>query len=180
MCTGATLPADFKSVYRLFLRATSSATLHSTRSTKLLRRHWKPFFQEAAITITKLQDPACAADHPRLQHRMRIWEQRADNTVSMLYNASVSRGLTSRLSRNICLLYDNLPSRYVPPWKPDLDPGSPQYQIPEGDGRNSTKAQMTRRREHIEEQKWNALGEVVRMAEGTARLSVGRFIKNLE
>ncbi|KAI0688458.1 hypothetical protein BC835DRAFT_1284607 [Cytidiella melzeri] len=180
MTSGPSLPADFKSVYRLFLRATASATLHSPRGTRHLRRQWKPFFQEAAIKHRKLHDSNHEAEHQSLCAWLNEWDRTVDNTMLLLYNSSHSRGLASRLTRNLSLLHRIIDTKRPEVlWKPQLSPDSSEYQIPKSLTTNTPKQAFARKGEELSRQSWNAIGEVVRMAEGTGQLSLGRIIKNM-
>lgn len=78
MLSRPALPADFKSVYRLFLRASASATLHSGRGTRTLRQHWRPVFEEAAIKLCRLYDPSCQEEHPQLRGWMNDWDRKSE------------------------------------------------------------------------------------------------------
>jgi hypothetical protein len=102
-----------------------------------------------------------------------------DATLSLLYNASHSRGLSNRLTRNISSLYVNMDTKPTATWQPQLDPSSLEYQIPTEPEFENAKHKLNRKKQQLDGQSWNALGEAVRMAEGTAQLSLGRVIKNL-
>ncbi|KAI0821179.1 hypothetical protein BC629DRAFT_1587483 [Irpex lacteus] len=179
MLSRPALPADFKSVYRLFLRASASATLHSGRGTRTLRQHWRPVFEEAAIKLCKLYDPSCQEEHPQLRGWMHDWDRKIDNTLSLLYNSSHNRGLANRLTRNLSLLHVNVNRTPTAHWKPNGPPDDPRYQVPEPAKSEKPKAAVQRRRDDLEKQTWNALGEVIRMAENTNEVSLGRIVKNL-
>lgn len=101
-----------------------------------------------------------------------------DTTLSLLYNASHSRGLSNRLTRHISSLHANLDTKPVAIWQPQLDPNSLEYQIPTDAKLEMAKHTSIRKQQQLSRQSWNALGEVIRMAEGTAQLSLGRVIKN--
>ncbi|KAI0087100.1 hypothetical protein BDY19DRAFT_893492 [Irpex rosettiformis] len=178
MLSEQALSAEFKSVYRLFLRGTASATPQSTRSTKILRRHWRPIFEEAAMKMTRLNDPNCHAEHAELSTWMRVWDKKLDNILSILYTSSHSHGLANRLTRNLSLLYTNIDSKPTGHWKPQYAPDDPRYRIPEPVQFEKAKVALQRRRGELEKQSWNALGEAIRMAESTNEISLGRIIKN--
>lgn len=111
-----------------------------------------------------------------------------DNTLTMLYSSSQSRGLPHELTRNISSLVDNnikWSQRHyysaLKTWKPQLPPDSEEY-IPKPvipttqKGRN--KAEKERRQKEFDRNAWGALGEVVRMAEGRDGLCLGRATFN--
>lgn len=74
----ARLPPTFTSLYRLFLRATSASFLHQARSTRQLRRLWRPVFDGAACVLVKSQ-----SEHPgslerqKLEEWLRTWDSRS-------------------------------------------------------------------------------------------------------
>ena len=49
------LPANFKSLYRLFLRTASASVLHHPRASRNLRRRWRPTFDDAARVTREVQ-----------------------------------------------------------------------------------------------------------------------------
>lgn len=92
-----------------------------------------------------------------------------DNTLSLLYNSAISRGLAHKLTRNLHALsyrrkgwLHTAYERHSAPWKPT---GGPVHA--------NTKKRRTDRNESGE-LAWNMVGEVVRMAEGRDQLMLGR------
>ena len=69
------LPTNFRSVYRLFLRALSASVLHHPVATTNLRRLYKPVFVQAAAINRSLDPPAA-------QRWMSEWHQRGKQRVS--------------------------------------------------------------------------------------------------
>ena len=92
-----------------------------------------------------------------------------DNTLSLLYNSAISRGLAHKLTRNLHALSHRrkvwLLSAYeLPnaPWKPTGEPIQLKLNKRQTD------------RSGPGESAWNMVGEVVRMAEGRDQLMLGR------
>lgn len=108
-----------------------------------------------------------------------------DNTLSLLYASSQSRGLPHQLTRNIAELqgrhlrwakkhYYSLSGH----WKPNLDPSSDEYKPKPLTQRTKNKEERRRRQEIFETYAWGALGEAVRMAEARHGISLGRVTFN--
>lgn len=74
---GRVLPAEFRSLYRLFLRANSASVLHHSPSKVQLNRLWRPVFDEAALKIHMLQrrdvDPT---ERGRMVEWFHTWHKR--------------------------------------------------------------------------------------------------------
>ncbi|KAJ6491603.1 hypothetical protein C8R47DRAFT_434501 [Mycena vitilis] len=168
------LPSSFTSLYRLVLRTTSASVLHQNKATKNLRKLWRPAFDDAARVTTELQGNAISAVHrSELEVWLQIWHRRMDHTLALLYTSSKTRGLSHRLTRNLALLIRGEQSRInklkLPEWKPRLPFDAAEYQ-PQFEGPNIA---ARREREAETAFAWNALEEVVRMAEGRSELSLG-------
>lgn len=98
----------------------------------------------------------------------------AENTFSLLCASATSRGLPSKVTRNIASLQRrhnywtndkyNRPSQA---WNPSLPLA--EYREPKKPPRKRAGES-----DKLDEQAWNALGEVVRMAEGRDGLTLGR------
>jgi len=63
------LPANFRSLYRLFLRTTSAAVLHHPGATKNLRLRWRPLFTETAKVTKEVEEGAS----PELRDAQITW-----------------------------------------------------------------------------------------------------------
>ncbi|KAJ7099358.1 hypothetical protein B0H15DRAFT_543879 [Mycena belliarum] len=170
------LPADFTSFYRLFLRTSSASVLHQPRAVKSLRKLWRPTFDDAARTTARLQtDELSALDRSDMETWLKIWHRRMDNTLAMLYTSSKTRGLSHRLTRNLALLLRGeqvrINGRRVLNWKPELPASAAQYQStylnPEIIAEQKRQAEQAHG--------WDALEEVIRMAEGRNELLLGRI-----
>jgi hypothetical protein len=99
-----------------------------------------------------------------------------DNTLSLLYTSAASRGLPHDVVRNLASLQRRHVTweKYNRPaevWNPKLPPS--EYQI------KASKASTMQSGggNKLDEKAWNALNEVVRMAEGRNGLILGR-VKN--
>ncbi|KAH7906627.1 hypothetical protein BJ138DRAFT_1015906 [Hygrophoropsis aurantiaca] len=179
------LPQSFTSLYRLLLRTSSVSVLHKPSASRRLRALWRPTFEHAAQVIRTLQNGSeNPGEQEQLQIWLRIWEQRMDNTLSLLATSAQSRGLPHQLTRNLSWLRKShatwVKDRYYAhkPWKPQLPETSPEYErkpiVPK-----TSKAQdiqtKNRRFRLFDEKSWDAFGEVVRMAEGRHQISLGRI-----
>ncbi|KAJ6490278.1 hypothetical protein C8R47DRAFT_1014431 [Mycena vitilis] len=174
-CSRSMSPS-FISLYRLALRTTSASVSHQNRVTKSLRKLWRPAFEDAARTTTQLQGSSLSTAHRTdLEVWLQIWHHRMDNTLALLYTSSKTRGLSHRLTRNLALLISGEQIRInrpkLPQWKPRLPSGAEEYQ-PFFEDPNIAAA---RKRDKEVGFAWNALEEVVRMAESRNELSLGKI-----
>jgi len=183
------LPPTFSSLFRLFLRATSASVLHNSRSTRNLRRVWRPTFNAAAKVVHRLQSVQLeSGERERLQDWLKVWDTRLDNTLTLLYSSSQSRGLPHELTQNLSFLLGHhlkwTQKHYYTSsgtWRPQLDPSSPEYlpwpmALPTQKMRD--KAEKMKKHKRFDRSAWGALGEVVRMAEGRHGISLGRATFN--
>ncbi|KAI0001023.1 hypothetical protein BJV77DRAFT_937435, partial [Russula vinacea] len=158
------LPSSFTSLYRLFLRASSTAVLHHRAATRHARTLWKPTFREAAVVIHRLQSPTLEiSEKEKLEKWRCLWERSVDRTLSLLITSAQSRGLAHRLTRNLSFLHFGFQNyqghtRYgsARPW----DPHQQEYKP----ARRARSAQI--KAEKFDGQSWGALEETARMAEG--------------
>ncbi|OAX37401.1 hypothetical protein K503DRAFT_693426 [Rhizopogon vinicolor AM-OR11-026] len=185
MCT-TVLPADFRSLYRLLLRANSAAVLHHSPSKIQVNRLWRPVFDEAALKIHRLQHPDVHSDEQEhMVQWLYTWHKRVDHTLSIIANGAVSRGLAHKIIRNLRWARKNHvvwveKSYYAhkPFWKPQLPPTSTQYQphsLPTPGSKQDYTLRRTRKTKLFDEQCSNALGEVIKMAEGRHGVILGRL-----
>ncbi|KAI0333333.1 hypothetical protein GY45DRAFT_1272526 [Cubamyces sp. BRFM 1775] len=171
------LPPSFRSLYRLFLRATSASVLAHPKATNRLRRLWRPIFDEAARVIRQIDDDRLPASQRNSLVRWYMrWERRVDNTLSLLYRSAVSGGLPHRVTQNLSHMIDanaTLRSPIQPskrPWRGQLPPDAPEYRIrpvkplPPAQVEAGLHFHRARR----------LLGELVGMAEGWSGISLGR------
>ncbi|KAJ6593212.1 hypothetical protein B0H19DRAFT_14565 [Mycena capillaripes] len=170
------LPPSFTSLYRLFLRTTAASVLHQNKSTKSLRKLWRPAFEDAARVTLQLQSSSLSTAHRNdLEIWLQTWHLRIDNTLALLYTSCKTRGLAHRLTRNLALLTRGEQSRInsirLPQWKPSLPSEAAEYQRSFQD----PNLAINRKREAEAALAWNALEEVVRMAEGRNELSLGKI-----
>ena len=108
-----------------------------------------------------------------------------DNTLSLLYTSSQSRGLPHRVTRNMAQLQIKhlkwAKKHYYSSsghWKPNLDPSSDEYKPKHFTQRAKNREEKRRRQDAFERCAWGAMGEVVRMAEARHRISLGRVTFN--
>ncbi|KAI0629710.1 hypothetical protein C8Q77DRAFT_303951 [Trametes polyzona] len=171
------LPSTFRSLYRLFLRAASASVLAHPKATADLRKLWRPVFDNAAKTIRQLEGERLPNDrHDVLTHWYLRWEERMDNTISLLYSSAVSRGLSHRVTQNMHRMVQanatlREPARPLKkPWRGQLPPDSPEYKPKPLKPLTPTQMEMR----EIFSTSPRLLGEVVGMAESWGGLSLGR------
>ncbi|KAK7472271.1 hypothetical protein VKT23_000392 [Stygiomarasmius scandens] len=173
------LPASFTSLYRLFLRSTSTSVLHHKLARRNLRNLWRPTFVDAAKVIKQLQNPATSStNRDHLKAWLEVWQQRTDNVLALLYSSSLSRGLPHQVTRNLNLIVytEHVRALYkrLPAWKPQLDPNAPEYQVKPPSRKQLNREEKERRYKRMEDMARNTLGQVARMAEGRDKISLGR------
>ena len=201
MMVGKPLPPSFTSVYRLFLRATSSSVLNHRSSTRRLRRLWRPTFSQAADVIRRLQSLSNTdKDAHVLTDWLKVWQERGssfdiawsrrpthrvstvDNTLSILSNSSYTRGIPHKLTRNLASLYlshaiANKPKHIkTGSWNPhkDLTAYTPKTVISPQGRKRDAKEQASKA---LSDDAWGSLGSVIKMAEGRHGILLGRIIK---
>ncbi|KAF9222461.1 hypothetical protein BS17DRAFT_881244 [Gyrodon lividus] len=181
------LPPSFTSLYRLVLRATSASVLHHSTARKNLCKLWRPTFDGGAQVVRELQSYQLPqSERIRRERLLSIFQRRVDVTLTLLLNSANYRGVPHRVIRNLNLLrkrhVDWVHGSYYAQlsknaWKPQLPPTAPEYSpkplVPES---YRAAIAQARRRENKEADEccWDALGEVVKMAEGRHNLSLGR------
>jgi len=187
------LPPEFRSLYRLVLRTSSASVLHARPATPRLRAMWRPTFDVAAQMTRKVQCPPPTEDGARVAAQARewlnTWEKQStsmnaciqsncsgtykiptvDNTLSLLYNSAISRGLAHKLTRNLHVLsyrrkywLHSAYGRPSAPWRPT------------GINLRANPNKRQTERNGPGELAWNMVGEVFRMAEGRDQLMLGR------
>ncbi|KAJ7286924.1 hypothetical protein C8J57DRAFT_1215219 [Mycena rebaudengoi] len=171
------LPPTFTSIYRLFLRTSSASVLHHGSSTSNLRKLWRPAFEDAARVIGELQNSSLTtARRGELEFWLQAWNLRIDNTLAILYTSGKSKGLSHRLTRNLALLVRGEQARVdyelLPVWKSNLNTTDPLYRA---DFRDPQYA-ASQKRQMEAAPAWDAMQEVIRMAEGRHGITLGRMI----
>jgi hypothetical protein len=174
------LPPSFTSLYRLFLRASSASVLHQNAARKQLRRLFRPVFDAAARVVGDLQSNQLSrSERTRREHFLNIFQQRMDGTLSLLLNSAQYRGVPHRAIYNLNRLrkahtvwiYGKYYSGSKNAWDPkaavadNSKPRAPQRP------RDIDRIERNQVHEHC----WDALGEIVKMAEGRHNLSLGRL-----
>lgn len=186
------LPPEFTSLYRVFLRATSTSVLHNGPATRSLRRLYRPTFEAAACAIHNLessQNNGNITELQRTKHWLETFDKRINNTLSFLLTSSLSRGLTHRVTSHISLLMRsnhawNIASRNQNQqriWNPHLPPDSPEYSLQPPSSFSPNVLKRAKKQEKIMEldnKIWGALGEVINMAEGKDELVMGKVTFN--
>ncbi|GLB37963.1 hypothetical protein LshimejAT787_0410140 [Lyophyllum shimeji] len=128
------LPASLTSLYRLCLRASSASVLHHRVASANLRRLLRSTFDAAADVTRQLEkSPSNTDDQAQSKAWLDTFERRMDNTLSLLYTSSQSRGLPHKLTRNLSFLvlgeHQRLIKRHPQKaWDPQIHPASPPKQ----------------------------------------------------
>ena len=91
-----------------------------------------------------------------------------DNTLLLLYNSAVSRGLAHKLTRNLATLSSLRKAWLCSAYE---RPGAPWN--PTGKQMHARTKKSRDRKNELGESAWNMVREVVRMAEGRDRLVLG-------
>lgn len=76
----AALPSSFRSVYRILLRACSTAVLHQPRATGRLRRLYRPVFDVAALKLRTHKAEEDATKRAEIERWFSIWNKRSTCT----------------------------------------------------------------------------------------------------
>jgi hypothetical protein len=101
-----------------------------------------------------------------------------DSTLDILYNSAISRGLPHQLTKNLAYIRETEYARTVtglaklPKWQPQ-DTSIPQVPKPLY-ARQLRKIEEKREQAQFSDNALGALDEVIRMAEATAGLTLGR------
>ncbi|KIK34836.1 hypothetical protein CY34DRAFT_613086 [Suillus luteus UH-Slu-Lm8-n1] len=180
------LPSEFRSLYRLFLRTNSAVVLHHSPSKTQVRRLWRPVFNSAASIIQRLERKGIrSSEREYLVQWLYTWHKRVDHTLSLLATAAVSRGLAHKITRNLKWLRQNhvlwVEKSYYAHrhyWKPQLPQTSEKYlpyPLPKPGSRPDQILRNNRKMRLFDEQCSNAIGEVVKMAEGRHGIILGRL-----
>ncbi|GJE94637.1 hypothetical protein PsYK624_108080 [Phanerochaete sordida] len=176
----APLPAEFKSLYRLFLRSLLRSVGNQYGPYGNLKSLFRPFFRTAAYNITRLGNAGRQTQHKNLRLWMQRWDKRADGTLALLANAGHTHGLPSTLLRQLCHLRSfakrsGLSSRHRGTWNPQLSQDSTRYQIPVLGAKAVRAAQQEAKWKQMDEDVYNPVGEVIKLAEARSNLTLGRI-----
>ena len=177
--------APLASLYRLFLRTTTSSVLYHKIATLNLKSLYRFEFRNAAAAVKKLEASTTPQPQTHLQARLQQWNERADNTLALLYNSSLYRGLPHRLTHNLALFVlghhqrRRFAQKYSGVWKANLPPNSPEYKLPQARNPGQSGGKKLTPRQQGEDalnvSAFNALDEVVRLAEGRNKIFMGRI-----
>jgi len=168
MTSASVLPGTLRSVYRLFLRASSASVLHHRVACANLRRLLRPTFDAAADVSRQIQvtPPQNVKHEAELRAWLDCWEKRMDNTLRLLYISSQSRGLPHKLIRNLGFLVLSEHQRLI------KDHPKMTWQ-PTKVVQRATE-EKRRKFEEFVENAWAPLSQVVKLAEGRDGISLGR------
>lgn len=145
-----------RSLYRIFLRATSASVVHHSTGTRCLRTRFRPVFEQyARLHQTRPTTPEIAK-------QIREWDERIDNTLSFLQNSATTSGLPHKLTRNLSLLVN---SRYLE----QKHTSHPKYDP----NRNVKKPAPVSPTTELSEQLHRMLEETTTLAEGMGRIVLG-------
>ncbi|KAI5117943.1 hypothetical protein M0805_004708 [Coniferiporia weirii] len=180
------LPPEFTALYRLFLRATSAAVLHNRPALKSLRKTYRHSFEAAASAIKCTHAESSSPEGVENAKRwLAEFDTRITNTLELLHNSALSRGLPHRVVSRLNFLarsnYGWSMGHYHTPailWNPQLPPNSPEYKIRPPSEIPGGKKKVEKRAEDMQlnSAAWGPLGEVIQMAEGRDGLVLGRPI----
>ncbi|KAJ1306205.1 hypothetical protein OPQ81_010914 [Rhizoctonia solani] len=151
-----TLNPSVRSLYRIFLRATSASVLHHSTATKFLRTRYRPVF-EYYIGLHQAQTTDGATAEV-----IREWDERIDNTLGFLQNSAVSRGLPHKITRNLSQLVHSRFLEQKHTSHPKYDPN-----------RNATKPPPASPTAKLSDELHRMLEETTQLAEGTTGLVLG-------
>ncbi|KAI0667116.1 hypothetical protein C8Q78DRAFT_982785 [Trametes maxima] len=175
--TRTPLPPAFRSLYRLFLRASAASVLSQPDATARLRKLWRPVFDHGVHAIRQMQDHRIpSARRDTLSVWYGRWEMQMDNTIELLYRSAVARGLPHRVTQNLHRIVQanqTLRDPLLPhkkPWRGQLSPTAPEYQRKPIKVLTPSQAELGA----LFRTAPRLLGEVIGMAEGWGALSLGR------
>ncbi|ELU42141.1 hypothetical protein AG1IA_03833 [Rhizoctonia solani AG-1 IA] len=150
------LSPAIRSLYRIFLRATSASVLHHSSATRCLRTRYRPIFEHY---VRLHQDQAT---NNTIGNVLQEWDERIDNTLRLLHNSAVLRGLPHKITRSMSQLVH---SRFLE----QKHTSHPKYD-PE---RNATKSAPCSPIDELSGELHLMLEETTQLAEGTTRLVLG-------
>jgi len=175
------LPASFTSLYRLFLRTASASVLHHRTARLNLITRWRPTFDVAAKLTRELEHSPQDSTSTWRQERidwLKIWNERVDHTLALLYSSCHSRGLPHQLVRNLAYLRGSEKQRMwqIRARRNAWDPRNKALlnKIPTVKVKDLNSLAKRRKEAQFESNADGALSEVIRMAEGCANLTLGR------
>ncbi|TDL22989.1 hypothetical protein BD410DRAFT_721915 [Rickenella mellea] len=179
------LPAEFTSLYRIFLRGARVSVLNHGSRTRALRKLFRPTFEAAVGNMKRLDHlgPEQATERLELEAWLNTFNERVDKTLSLFHVSAISRGLPHKITKQLSYLSLTHTSgwaqrRHFPPrrWNPQLPPDSPEYKPPKFPTiRVQNRERKAAQQHDIDDRGWSALSEVIRMAEGRDGLLLGRI-----
>ncbi|EKM81217.1 hypothetical protein AGABI1DRAFT_72102 [Agaricus bisporus var. burnettii JB137-S8] len=174
------LPADFRSFYRLFRRACSASVLHRSAETVALRNLYRYTFRRAGLVYMryKTESPDDEANVKR-KAWLDSWNQRMDNTLSLLYNSSHTRGLPHQITKYLghFIFVQRFRHRHTKDqgltWNPQLPRDSPEYKPRPKKPATLAKQSKQEKMKQLADDALGHLREVARMAEGRDEVLFG-------
>lgn len=195
------LPADFRSFYRLFRRACSASVLHRSAETVALRNLYRYTFRRAGLVYMryKTESPDDEANIKR-KAWLDSWNQRSafvvwvissfffslsefenlvDNTLSLLYNSSHTRGLPHQITKYLghFIFVQRFRHRHTKDqgltWNPQLPRDSPEYKPRPKKPATLAKQSKQEKMKQLADDALGHLREVARMAEGRDEILFG-------
>ncbi|XP_006461347.1 hypothetical protein AGABI2DRAFT_205102 [Agaricus bisporus var. bisporus H97] len=174
------LPADFRSFYRLFRRACSASVLHRSAETVALRNLYRYTFRRAGLVYMryKTESPDDEANVKR-KAWLDSWNQRMDNTLSLLYNSSHTRGLPHQITKYLghFIFVQRFRHRHTKDqgltWNPQLPRDSPEYKPRPKKPATLAKQSKQEKMKQLADDALGHLREVARMAEGRDEILFG-------
>jgi len=172
------LPASFTSLYRLFLRTASASVLHHRSARLNLIARWRPIFDAAAKVTKELEYSPQDSTSTWRQERvdwLKIWNERVDHTLALLYTSCHSRGLPHQVVRNLAYLRGSEKKRIGQiQWRRKAWDPQNKAEIPTVKLKHLNALEKMKKEAEFESNSDRALSEVIRMAEGCGNLTLGR------
>ncbi|KIL63730.1 hypothetical protein M378DRAFT_186943 [Amanita muscaria Koide BX008] len=167
------LAGEFTSLYRLFLRTISASVLHHPQATRNLRRLWRPAFEAGARVTKELQQSPCDSSH---EHHtwLKLWNERVNNTLALLYNSSQTRGLAHNLTRNLAWLVSSEQQRVRAYRLKAWDPKRP-HALTNLTEKARKKQEEENKFKDFVARSWAPLNRAVELAEAKDDLTLGRI-----
>lgn len=119
-----------------------------------------------------------------MSHRANATDA-VDGTLPFLANAAISHGLSSTVLRNLNQMYTAVRKPHARArsertrWNPQLPADHAEYKIQfiRPGSKDDLKRQRDLQWRQVDDEAYNPLGEVIKMAEGRDRLTLGRVFQ---
>ncbi|KAH6910336.1 hypothetical protein BKA70DRAFT_1220953 [Coprinopsis sp. MPI-PUGE-AT-0042] len=140
--------------------------VHSTATFNLEEQEWLPPIMAQAPVLGECRDPQRgspdATRKAAIAKSLELWNERMDQSLHFLYNASHSRGLAHEVTKNLSFLVHSEKLR-----QKNTEQHYPVWDEKTGEATGGQK---------FTDNSLGALGELVQMAESRGHMSLGRVI----